>query len=64
MSDPFMWTADEWEKMIKEIEDELGNGSKDWKKILECECGAHHTSFPWNHLSFCPLYKQKPRNIP
>jgi len=25
------------------------------KSLKECECGAKHTSFPNDHLSFCPM---------
>jgi len=25
-------------------------------KRLDCECGASYSSFPWDHLRYCPLW--------
>jgi hypothetical protein len=33
------------------LEDLLG-------EVEKCECGAHHTSFPWDHLRYCSKWRK------
>ena len=39
------------------------NDSVDWEELTgdafkkKCECGAHNTSFAWDHLRYCSMWK-------
>jgi len=44
--DPRWWNC-------KDFDSEFGYNSK-----TACECGAIHTSFSWDHMKFCPLWKK------